>query len=300
MIDKEKYFSHFDQVTVSSLNRHAVATHADVGFSKVIALKKHLKQIAPWAKVEAVTEIFNSKSAPKLLSVVIKLFMYHSSIITVVDFIVDAIDNIDTKLALLKYCHDNELPIISSMGVGAKADPSRIQMSDINESRKDNPQDFATLPDFRCRILPVLGTIPAMFGMSIATYIITKIAGYHIEPLLNKNRESLYARLHRDLLNRETRIYGVDNIPLDVHEIGYIYDEIWRSKSAISGSCEKPTLIRWNKDEPLTTQNCVVMTKTEVKEHEKLQVKPEEHYPSEIVDLVHARFKEEKEISRFR
>ncbi|CAJ0759015.1 12615_t:CDS:2, partial [Entrophospora sp. SA101] len=115
----------------SSLNRHAVATHADVGFSKVIALKKHLKQIAPWAKVEAVTEIFNSKSAPKLLSVVIKLFMYHSSIITVVDFIVDAIDNIDTKLALLKYCHDNELPIISSMGVGAKADPSRIQMSDI-------------------------------------------------------------------------------------------------------------------------------------------------------------------------
>ncbi|CAJ0827570.1 2023_t:CDS:2 [Entrophospora sp. SA101] len=304
----------FDQVTVSSLNRHAVATHADVGFSKVIALKKHLKQIAPWAKVEAVTEIFNSKSAPKLLS-------------GNADFIVDAIDNIDTKLALLKYCHDNELPIISSMGAGAKADPSRIQMSDIkdplartvrrrlkkmgvksgitvvystekpnikllplDESRKDNPQDFATLPDFRCRILPVLGTIPAMFGMSIATYIITKIAGYHIEPLLNKNRESLYARLHRDLLNRETRIYG----------IGYIYDEIWRSKSAISGSCEKPTLIRWNKDEPLTTQNCVVMTKTEVKEHEKLQVKPEEHYPSEIVDLVHARFKEEKEISRFR
>ncbi|CAJ0650495.1 8915_t:CDS:2, partial [Entrophospora sp. SA101] len=50
----------FDQVTVSSLNRHAVATHADVGFSKVIALKKHLKQIAPWAKVEAVTEIFNN------------------------------------------------------------------------------------------------------------------------------------------------------------------------------------------------------------------------------------------------
>jgi len=80
----------------------------------------------------------------------------------------------------------------------------------LDESKKNNPQDFATLPDFRCRILPVLGTIPAMFGMSIATYIITKIAGYHIEPLSNKNRESLYTRIHRDLLNRETRIYNVE------------------------------------------------------------------------------------------
>jgi hypothetical protein len=45
--------------------------------------------------------------------------------------------------------------------------------------------------------------------MSIATYIVTKIAGYHIEPLPNKNRDGLYTRMHRDLLNRERRNYNV-------------------------------------------------------------------------------------------
>lgn len=48
------------------------------------------------------------------------------------DYVVDAIDNIDTKLYLIKYCHDRKLPVISSMGAGAKADPSRIQMADIS------------------------------------------------------------------------------------------------------------------------------------------------------------------------
>lgn len=47
---------------------------------------------------------------------------------------IDAIDNINTKIDLVKYCHDKKLPIISSMGAGAKADPSRIQIADISET----------------------------------------------------------------------------------------------------------------------------------------------------------------------
>ncbi|CAI2172164.1 2750_t:CDS:2 [Funneliformis geosporum] len=318
----------FDQVTLSSLNRHAVATHSDVGTPKVIALQKHLKEIAPWAKVEPIIELFKKDHADQLLD-------------GNADFIVDAIDNIDTKLYLLKYCHDQNLPIISSMGAGAKADPSRIQMSDISitiedplarrvrrrlkkmgvesgitvvystekpnvkllpldESQIQNAGEYATLPDFRSRILPVLGTIPAIFGMSIATYIVTKIAGHHIEPLSNKNRDGLYTRLHRDLQNRQRRIYNIDAIPLDVHEIGYIFEEIWRGKSAISGSTEKPAITRWHKDQPLCPQNCVVMTKQEADDHEKLTINPEEHYRPDVVTLVQRRFQEEKEISNFR
>ncbi|PKC73325.1 hypothetical protein RhiirA1_522948 [Rhizophagus irregularis] len=318
----------FDQVTLSSLNRHAVATHSDVGTPKVIALQKHLKEIAPWAKVEPIIELFTKESATKLLS-------------GDANFIVDAIDNIDTKLVLLKYCHDKKLPIISSMGAGAKADPSRIQMSDISitiedplartvrrrlkkmgvdsgitvvystekpnvkllpleENKVQNAGDYATLPDFRSRILPVLGTIPAIFGMSIATYIVTKIAGHHIEPLPNKNRDGLYSRMHRDLLNRERRNNKEEAIPLDAREVGYIFEEIWRGKSAISGSVEKPAIVKWHKDQPLNPQNCVVMTKKEADTHDKLTVNPEEYYSPDIVNLVNARFQEEKDISNFR
>ena len=46
----------------------------------------------------------------------------------------DAIDNIDTKLDLIKYCYDRQLKVISSMGAGAKADPSRVQIADISET----------------------------------------------------------------------------------------------------------------------------------------------------------------------
>ncbi|CAG8567959.1 10159_t:CDS:2 [Diversispora eburnea] len=318
----------FDQVTLSSLNRHAVATHADIGRPKVIALQENFKKFAPWTTIEPVIELFTKEIAPRLLK-------------GNPDFIIDAIDNIDTKIDLLKYCCDNKLPIISSMGAGAKADPSRVQVSDISltfedplarvvrrrlkkldvdsgitvvystekpnvkllpleESQAQNASDYAILPDFRSRILPVLGAIPAIFGMSIATYIITSIAGYHIEPLANKNREPLYVRMHRDLLNRERRIYNTTSIPLDAREVGYIFDEIWRSKSGISGSSEKPTLIRWKKDLPLSNQNCVVMTKAEAEIHEKLTEDPENYYSSEIVKLVKNRFQEEKEISIYR
>lgn len=50
------------------------------------------------------------------------------------DFVVDAIDNINTKIDLMKYCYDRKLNVISSMGAGAKADPSRIQIADISET----------------------------------------------------------------------------------------------------------------------------------------------------------------------
>lgn len=50
------------------------------------------------------------------------------------DYVVDAIDNIDTKLDLIKYCYDRNITLLSSMGAGAKADPSRIQVADISET----------------------------------------------------------------------------------------------------------------------------------------------------------------------
>lgn len=50
------------------------------------------------------------------------------------DYVIDAIDNINTKIDLIKYCYDKKFSVISSMGAGAKADPSRIQIADISET----------------------------------------------------------------------------------------------------------------------------------------------------------------------
>ncbi len=48
----------FDQVTLSSLNRHAVATMDDVGIPKVEALRRFLRKVVPWVEIDAVAEMF--------------------------------------------------------------------------------------------------------------------------------------------------------------------------------------------------------------------------------------------------
>lgn len=111
----------FDQVTLSSLNRHAVATRDDVGISKVECMKKHLLDILPSAQIMAVSEMFSKNSAERLLE-------------GDPDFVLDCIDNIHTKIDLLEYCHKANIRVISSMGSGAKSDPTRIQIADISET----------------------------------------------------------------------------------------------------------------------------------------------------------------------
>jgi tRNA A37 threonylcarbamoyladenosine dehydratase len=205
----------FDQVTLSSLNRHAVATLADVGLSKVQCLRRRLVAITPWVGFDLCLEKFDGRSAGRLLGA------WEDG--QKPDFVVDAIDNIDTKVELLKYCHDHQLPVISSMGAGCKSDPTRIVVGDIGTSTDDGlsratrrrlklkgvtsgipvvysteqtgegkatllplPEeefkkgkvgDLGVLPDFRVRILPVLGTMPAVFGYTVANHVICSVSG---------------------------------------------------------------------------------------------------------------------------
>ncbi|KAF9115413.1 hypothetical protein BGX27_007913 [Mortierella sp. AM989] len=322
----------FDQVSLSSLNRHATAVQADVGTPKVVAMKKAFASIAPWVEVDARVELFQEDSAEELLS-------------GNPDYVIDAIDNINTKLALLKFCYDRKIPVMSSMGAGAKADPSRVQISDISETFEDplaravrrkikamgvdtgievvystekphhvrllpldetqaqNAVEYAALPDFRSRILPVLGPLPAMFGMSMAMFITCKLAGWPMEPLPIKLRDSLYLRVHRELKTRENKMdKSVDTIALDRRDVGYVIEEIFRGKSVVSQRMEKIGLCRWKRGEPLSLQNTVVMTKSEIIKHEKLPAGTDllSVYGQEVIDYVEEKFREEAEINRLR
>lgn len=54
------------------------------------------------------------------------------------DFVLDAIDNIDTKVDLLVACRRRGLRVLCSAGAGARADPTRLRFSDISELSTDN------------------------------------------------------------------------------------------------------------------------------------------------------------------
>lgn len=114
----------FDQVSLSSLNRHALATWSDVGTSKADAVCRRLKEIVPWCCVEAITEMFKADSAARLLA-------------GEPDYVLDCIDDVNTKAELIAFCKKNNLTVLTSMGAGGKADPTRMRIAPLTDCIND-------------------------------------------------------------------------------------------------------------------------------------------------------------------
>lgn len=80
---------------------------------------------------------------------------------------------------------------------------------DKEEHAKGNVYELTTLDHFRVRVIPVLGSIPGIFGLNLAAYILCELAGQPISnPLWIKNRHKTYERLLRDLKVREEKAVG--------------------------------------------------------------------------------------------
>lgn len=114
----------FDQVSLSSLNRHAVATRGDVGTSKAECLAAHFRKIYPEAVLDVRVAMYEQSEEEELLG-------------GEPDFVVDCIDNIDTKVQLLSACVRRGIRVLACGGAGAKCDPTRIRIVDIAESVVD-------------------------------------------------------------------------------------------------------------------------------------------------------------------
>jgi tRNA A37 threonylcarbamoyladenosine dehydratase len=97
----------FDQVSLSSLNRHCLAVREDVGTSKTACLEKYFRRIMPEATIEAMNTMYSSDAEEEVLS-------------GAPDFVVDAIDNIDTKIELLAACKSRGLRVLAVAGAGQK------------------------------------------------------------------------------------------------------------------------------------------------------------------------------------
>ncbi|KAI9812765.1 MAG: hypothetical protein M1827_004521 [Pycnora praestabilis] len=353
----------FDQVTLSSLNRHAVATIADVGTPKVHCIRKRLEQVTPWIQFDCQNELFNEGVAERQLGLWGKQKP---------DYVIDAIDNIDSKVALLNYCAKHSIDVISSMGAGCKSDPTRVFVGDISASTEDPlsrttrrrlralgvkegipvvystekpgpgkaqllplpEEEFAkgkvgelgVLPDFRVRILPVLGTMPAMFGLAAANHVILELTGYPHEYLAGKARDKMYDSILGALQSSEEKLAiaaGEDalglKIPVTKDDVGYLVEEVFRGRSVVSGLSTRLVLIRWEapsstemvdntregqKCARLQLQDLVCMTKEEAAVHEREVLKRgkrnENVYGPHTIELVAARRQEEAQFEKYR
>lgn len=85
----------FDKVDITNINRQIVALHSTVGQNKVEALKNRIHDINPNIDVTAICQKISSENIEKILS---KKF----------DFVVDAIDDVENKILLIKTCQRSE------------------------------------------------------------------------------------------------------------------------------------------------------------------------------------------------
>ena len=111
-----------DVVSESNLNRQLIALHSTLGKSKVEVLEKRLLDINPNLKIHSFNEFLKDERIPELLDSVR------------FDYVVDAIDTLSPKVFLIQHAIERKIPLISSMGAGAKFDITKISIADISKS----------------------------------------------------------------------------------------------------------------------------------------------------------------------
>lgn len=109
----------FDIITASNINRQLLALEDTLGMAKVDLMRDRIKKINPRAEVTT----YKAKYPGELRE---KFFAGPP------DYVVDAIDDPEGKVDLIKYCLSRDIPVVSSMGAGNKLDPTLFKVGDIS------------------------------------------------------------------------------------------------------------------------------------------------------------------------
>lgn len=110
-----------DAVSESNINRQIIALTSTVGMSKTQVMKNRILDINPDAKVD----IFNVFVLPENID---------DFDLSGYDYVVDAIDTVSGKIAIIEKAYNSDIPVISSMGTGNKLDPTKFEIADINKT----------------------------------------------------------------------------------------------------------------------------------------------------------------------
>lgn len=111
-----------DTVNITNLNRQIIALESNLNKLKVDVLKERILAINPNCKVTCYNKFITFDN--------INDIEY-----TNVDYVVDAVDTITAKIAIIEKAKELNIPIISSMGAGNRLDPTQIRFSDINQTK---------------------------------------------------------------------------------------------------------------------------------------------------------------------
>jgi tRNA A37 threonylcarbamoyladenosine dehydratase len=184
----------FDRVAPSNLNRQLVALGSTLGRKKVEVMGERVFDINPDCRLTLLDRFLPADEMPEILS-------------PGFDYVVDAIDSLNSKIALVTSARGLRIPVASSMGAGGRTDPAFIRLGDVMDSQvcplarvvrrrlrrrgvgrgvlavwsEEIPcAPLPPEPTNRGRARAVNGTVsyvPALFGMMLAGAVIHRLLG---------------------------------------------------------------------------------------------------------------------------
>jgi len=113
-----------DDIAISNINRQIHALDSTIDQSKVEVMKQRIREINPECQVNAVDDLLTHSNCQKYFA-------------THYDYVIDAIDSVKHKSALIYYCKRNKIPIITTGGAGGLIDPTQIEIVDLSKTYND-------------------------------------------------------------------------------------------------------------------------------------------------------------------
>lgn len=114
----------FDKVDISNLNRQILYTEKDIGKLKITAAKSRALSIDKELKIDAINLLVKQDT-------ILKLNKYKP------DFVIDAIDDIEGKIAIAKYAQNKNADLIVSLGMANRVNPSDVIITKLNKTTND-------------------------------------------------------------------------------------------------------------------------------------------------------------------
>ena len=113
-----------DDICVTNINRQIHAMTGTVAQLKTEAMKERVERINPECVVEIIDDFISPENIPEYLN-------------RGYDYVIDAIDSVKTKAALIAYCKRNKIKLITTGGAGGQTDPRQIQIADLSRTIQD-------------------------------------------------------------------------------------------------------------------------------------------------------------------
>ncbi|TNG91839.1 tRNA cyclic N6-threonylcarbamoyladenosine(37) synthase TcdA [Pasteurellaceae bacterium USgator11] len=113
-----------DDICVTNVNRQLPALSDNIGQLKTEVMQQRIEQINPQCQVTVIDDFLSLDNMADYIR-------------TDFDYVIDAIDSVKVKAALIAYCKRNKIRVITTGGAGGQTDPTQIQIADLSRTIQD-------------------------------------------------------------------------------------------------------------------------------------------------------------------